>query len=121
MVLSAFSVPRGFLGVPPRDPHFAPAVELHVHNQLQARPIKVRHTLFCSCLNSRFSSCSTELILVQILVVDAPFRNDGCGRSLGGGRRDACRLRCRSASRRRSTTHSGRRRRCWTPSTTRST
>lgn len=41
MALSTFSVPRGFLGVPAQDSHFAPAAELHVHKQLQVRPNKV--------------------------------------------------------------------------------
>ena len=46
MTLSTtFSLPRGFLGVLPQDPHLAPAVEPQVH-KLQARPLKVcKHPL----------------------------------------------------------------------------
>ncbi|PAN19557.1 hypothetical protein PAHAL_3G282300 [Panicum hallii] len=48
MALSTFSVPRGFLGVPAQDSHFAPAAELHVHKQLQARPtVKARRRSTC--------------------------------------------------------------------------
>jgi hypothetical protein len=49
MALSTFSVPRGFLGVPAQDSHFAPAAELHVHKQLQARPT-VKVSILCSAL-----------------------------------------------------------------------
>ena len=57
MALSTLSVPRGFLGVPPQDPHFAPTVELQLHKQLQARPLKVcQHPLLCSVLEISFLS-----------------------------------------------------------------
>jgi 1-deoxy-D-xylulose-5-phosphate synthase len=47
MALSTFSVPRGFLGVPAQDSHFASAVELHVNKLLQARPINLKVSFLC--------------------------------------------------------------------------
>nr|ACG27905.1 1-deoxy-D-xylulose-5-phosphate synthase [Zea mays] len=56
MALSTFSVPRGFLGVPAQDSHFASAVELHVHKLLQARPINLKPRRRPACVSASLSS-----------------------------------------------------------------
>ena len=63
MALSSFSVPRGFLGVPAQDSHFAPAGELHAHKQLQARPPTVKVSILCSAplLYESFNCCWLRL------------------------------------------------------------
>ncbi|KAG2619324.1 1-deoxy-D-xylulose-5-phosphate synthase 1, chloroplastic isoform X2 [Panicum virgatum] len=61
MALSTFSVPRGFLGVPAQDSHFAPAAELHAHKQLQARPaVKGQGRRRSACVSASLSERERE-------------------------------------------------------------